>query len=438
MTAAIEEPTLREPAPVGADADGAAIELAACEATWATELSAAEAWDADEALRVAEEQAAEGVDEEFEDYSPKDWQRFYMGYHQRFVDDCVLELRGGALQVRLAQAPSASVAVKHAAKGAGAGGGGGGRAGGGPSAAAAGQGRGGKGGKGGGGGKAQQQQQQDLDKASDPALTGTTVWDGAVVLAHFLTETPVLAAPPPPPPPAPAPCPAAGDLNGDGSSGSAAAGPARALWPCSGAALPSVLELGAGTGGVSLALAATRTAASVTVTDLPDLLPTLRLNAGRNAALLPPGRLHVAPLKWGPEGEADVQALGPVPPPYDVIVGSDLIYYSYTPDTPHTELLLWTLRRLAAPATRVYLSLSLHHNPEEVEHFLGWAAKDFHVLRLRRSVPEDFRVADSLVVRLTPRRAQLVARRQQVERERLLQAREQERREREAREASAG
>ena len=58
------------------------------------------------------------------------------------------------------------------------------------------------------------------------------------------------------------------------------------------------------------------------------------------------------------------QALGPVRPPYDVICGSDLIYYSYTPDTPHTALLLWTLRRLVAPTTRVYLSLSLHHNPE--------------------------------------------------------------------------
>lgn len=59
---------------------------------------------------------------------------------------------------------------------------------------------------------------------------------------------------------------------------------------------------------MSLALAATRTAASVTATDLPDLLPTLRLNAGRNSGVLPPGgRLHVAALKWGPEGEADVQ-----------------------------------------------------------------------------------------------------------------------------------
>ncbi len=60
------------------------------------------------------------------------------------------------------------------------------------------------------------------------------------------------------------------------------------------------------------------------------------------------------------------QRLAPAGPPYDVIVGSDLIYYTYTPETPHSELLLWTLRRLAGPHTTVFLSLSLHHNPEEV------------------------------------------------------------------------
>lgn len=68
------------------------------------------------------------------------------------------------------------------------------------------------------------------------------MWDGAVVLAHYLTETPVLAAPPP--------AVAAATADGSSSSGvdgggAAAAGSSR-LWPCSGAALPSVLELGAG------------------------------------------------------------------------------------------------------------------------------------------------------------------------------------------------
>ncbi|GLC45283.1 hypothetical protein PLESTB_000716800 [Pleodorina starrii] len=299
--------------------------------------------------RLAEEQAAESLhDGEDEEVGPKDWQRFYMGYHQRFVENCVLELQGGRLRVSLAQAPSAKVAAKKAAEG-----------------------RSGKGGQ-------QQQRGQQLDKASDPALTGTTVWDGAVVLSHYLTETSVLVR------------------------------PADLPYAYSGGRLPNVLELGAGTGAVSLALAASRAAASVTITDLADLLPHLRLNVARNAALLQPGRvpLQLQPLRWGPEGEADVQSLAPVRPPYDVIVGSDLIYYSYNPETPHSRLLLWTLRRLCGPHSAVFLSLSLHHNPEEVERFLRWAEEGddgFHVLRLRRSIPPEWRVPDVLVARLTPK-----------------------------------
>lgn len=51
-------------------------------------------------------------------------------------------------------------------------------------------------------------------------------------------------------------------------------------------------------------------------------------------------------------------------------------------------------------------------------------------------MPEHFRVPDSLVVRLTPRRAKLVQRRQQAERERR-EAEARERREAAAREAEA-
>lgn len=41
----------------------------------------------------------EDFDAEFEYAPPKEWQRFYMGYKERFVDDCVMDL-----QVRLSQA----------------------------------------------------------------------------------------------------------------------------------------------------------------------------------------------------------------------------------------------------------------------------------------------------------------------------------------------
>lgn len=100
------------------------------------------------------------------------------------------------------------------------------------------------------------------------------------------------------------------------------------------------------------------------------------------------------------------QRLAPVPPPYDVIVGSDLVYYSCTPETPHSTLLLWTLRRLSGPFTVVFLSLSLHHNPGEVAAFLGRAAEWFDVRHIRRSIPEQWRVPDVTVVRLRLRQQQ--------------------------------
>eukprot|EP00955_Chlamydomonas_euryale_P072981 361582-Chlamydomonas_euryale.AAC.6 len=61
-------------------------------------------------------------------------------------------------------------------------------------------------------------------------------------------------------------------------------------------------------------------------------------------------------------------------PPYDVVVGSDLVYYTYCDATPHSRLLLWTLERVSAPGTLIYLALSLHHNPEEVGVLLDCGA----------------------------------------------------------------
>lgn len=51
-------------------------------------------------------------------------------------------------------------------------------------------------------------------------------------------------------------------------------------------------------GAVALSLLATRHADSVTLTDLPDLLPHLRLNVSRNSGVLPAGRAHVQVMTW--------------------------------------------------------------------------------------------------------------------------------------------
>ncbi len=61
-----------------------------------------------------------------------------------------------------------------------------------------------------------------------------------------------------------------------------------------------------------------------------------------------------------PPGHQDVR------PPWDVICGSDLIYYTFSDATPHSRLLLAALRQLAGAETLIVLSLGLHHNPEEV------------------------------------------------------------------------
>jgi hypothetical protein len=111
------------------------------------------------------------------------WQQFSKGYNERFVLDCVIPLACNGVEVRVAQAPSAKGAQPQQQKAAtykqpagkqqqrAA-----------QLAAAAAGARGGRG--------AQKRAQpvmaaapdakaaSNLDKESDPALTGTTVWDG--------------------------------------------------------------------------------------------------------------------------------------------------------------------------------------------------------------------------------------------------------------------
>lgn len=274
---------------------------------------------------------------------------------------------------------------------------------------------------------------QKLDKASDPALTGTTVWDGAIVLAQYLTATDAIKAPPPALTAAAAAAaeaggspggsavasgtsgsgggapPPASDASSPASAGASPASPSGAPATADGAAVPrwtsgrlrpTAIELGAGTGAVSLALLAAQAVDSVAITDIPDILPHLNLNLNHNAAVLDRSGATVQSLRWGVP--ADVAALRPVRPPYDVILGSDLVYYTYSEATPHSKLLLDTLCTLAGPSTLVFLSLSLHHNPEEVERFLAAAAAaGFRVRRiLRRELPAGYRVEDVLVVRL--------------------------------------
>ncbi|GAX80365.1 hypothetical protein CEUSTIGMA_g7804.t1 [Chlamydomonas eustigma] len=378
----------------------------------------------------------------------KDWQRFYMGYKERFVDECELILLNGAVKVSLMQAPSAKTNSKHDT-----------------TITTCSSSKTHK-------YRASSNTNFSADsfstnsRANDPALTGTTVWDGGVVLSQALTSTGWLT---------------------EHRRGRP--------WP-SGSMRPHCLELGAGTGAVALSLAACHLASSVTITDIQDMIPHMEMNVRRNLeairagpitarsarspraftsaapGITPPGtpaedmkpsasaqpiddnttdgractnmlgpviakvpqipQVYVRSLKWGPPGH-DLAALkeeaekkksitsrmsqqhqqkyiissshnviqNEVPGlPYDVIVGSDLIYYTYCEETPHTKLLLWTLERVATPDSLIYFALSLHHNPDEVQHFLGLAEEKFEVTHLHDQVPDPWRVPDVIVVLL--------------------------------------
>jgi predicted nicotinamide N-methyase len=247
-----------------------------------------------------------------------DWQRFYLGYKERFVEDCCITLPRG-VTVRVRQAPSAKKTTPT----------------------------------------------QGIDKDSDPALTGTTVWDGAVALSHYLAAPDLLR-----------------------QQVQLAAGRTSPI---------TSLELGAGTGLVSLSLLAAGAVDSAIITDIPDMLPHMLSNVQYNSNVIRTSTALVRSLRWGQP--QDVAALAPHQP--DIIVGADLVYYSYTPKTPHSRLLYQALQQLAGPQTLIYLSLSLHHNPEEVEQFLTWAPTwGFSVERLTQQLPEEYRVPDVLVVRL--------------------------------------
>lgn len=87
----------------------------------------------------------------------------------------------------------------------------------------------------------------------------------------------------------------------------------------------SILELGSGTGVVGIAAAALLRA-SVTVTDLPHVLPNMRYNIDANAGIsgLCGGDVNSAPLSWGDIGEMESIGRG-----YDIILASDVVYHDH-------------------------------------------------------------------------------------------------------------
>ncbi|KAK6152923.1 hypothetical protein DH2020_012562 [Rehmannia glutinosa] len=112
-----------------------------------------------------------------------------------------------------------------------------------------------------------------------------------------------------------------------------------------------LLELGSGTGMVGIA-AAVLLGASVTVTDLPHVLPNLQFNVDANAGILDlhGGSVDVAALSWG-----EIQEMERIGRDYDVIVGSDVVYHDHL-----YEPLLETLRFFLLGSEKKVVFLMAH------------------------------------------------------------------------------
>jgi predicted nicotinamide N-methyase len=101
-----------------------------------------------------------------------------------------------------------------------------------------------------------------------------------------------------------------------------------------------VLELGSGTGVAGLAASAL--GATVCLTDVPEVLPLLRLNVGLNAAVL--GPVEVQELDWERHTLSDT---------YDIILAADLVFsarsivplISLLSTVPGTPYVLWCHKR---------------------------------------------------------------------------------------------
>ncbi|XP_063860985.1 protein N-lysine methyltransferase METTL21D-like isoform X1 [Scylla paramamosain] len=116
----------------------------------------------------------------------------------------------------------------------------------------------------------------------------------------------------------------------------------------------SVVELGAGTGCVGLA-AALLGASHVTLTDLPELLPLLKINCAQNTPNIH-GVAEVQQLTWG--NTHQIQAIE-VP---DVILLADCIYYGES-----LEPLVSTVRSLSSSTTTVIMSYELRTDGNKPE-----------------------------------------------------------------------
>lgn len=142
-----------------------------------------------------------------------------------------------------------------------------------------------------------------------------------------------------------------------------------------------ILELGSGTGVVGIAAAAIL-GASVTVTDLPHVLPNIQFNVDLNSDVLENrgGGVDAAALSWGEM--KDMEAIGRE---YDLLLGSDVVYHDHLYDP-----LLKTLRFFLVGGERKTAFVMAHLRRWKKESaFFKKAKKVFDVEIIHNDPPLD-------------------------------------------------
>ncbi|CAI9780534.1 unnamed protein product [Fraxinus pennsylvanica] len=140
-----------------------------------------------------------------------------------------------------------------------------------------------------------------------------------------------------------------------------------------------ILELGSGTGVVGIAAAAIL-GASVTVTDLPHVLPNMQFNVDANAKTLKlhGGAAEVAALSWG-----DTQNMEAIGREFDMIMGSDIVYHDHL-----YEPLLETLKFFLLKSEKKIVFLMAHLKRWKKESaFFKKAKKHFDVEIIHNDEP---------------------------------------------------
>ncbi|RRT53878.1 hypothetical protein B296_00039229 [Ensete ventricosum] len=159
-----------------------------------------------------------------------------------------------------------------------------------------------------------------------------------------------------------------------------------------------ILELGSGTGLVGIAAAAIL-GVSVTLTDLPHVLPNLRFNAESNAAAVAArgGSLDVRQLRWGEDEDAAALVDGEAA--FDVVVASDVVYYEHLIDP-----LLRTLR-VFVKGEAAFVMAHLRRWKKRDSVFFRKARKLFDVALVHTDSPLPGKRVGVAIYRFTAKRA---------------------------------